>query len=618
LVRKGRYGFLKGKAISRFFVEHPPTEFVDERVRRIPLSVAHRRIAWRDVSRRSQRRRVHAAIVPAGVVTGNSLHVGYFRDDNAQRLEALLGLLNSFCVEGQIRSFLATGHVSLSVVRLARIPELTATTVKVLARETRSTIQKHAEHCALLEVAVAQAFGLSRDAFGAVLDDFPLSNAEREHFLDETLWKRSFVQTNNVPNKMSTSDIVIPNHFSAKLSELDIQTAVAVPPGGNWKNIPVTVPSKRLATIRESFKAGEGSRSTYYGRLRADAPSYTINTYFSRPGNGCHLHYDYDGGQHRVISEREAARLQSFPDSFRFFGSHSAIAKQIGNAVPPLLAYQVAQALGTPGQTVDLFCGAGGLSLGFTWAGWKPLTANDIDAPALRTYGANVHNDAVEGSIREREVFDELVRRVEAQRERRMPIALLGGPPCQGFSTAGKPRSMDDERNQLFQSYREMLERLRPDLFVFENVTGLLNMEGGRVFEVVKSALTLPGYQVAAWKLRAENYGVPQRRTRVFIVGFSKAYSNSINPPVPITDFGGDHNLFDRLTPAVTAEQALGDLPPLRPGEDGSTKAYLNPPSNWYQELMRGVSRAEQYIRLMTPRETDHHASSVSSRAART
>ena len=106
----------------------------------------------------------------------------------------------------------------------------------------------------------------------------------------------------------------IPNHMTARLSLLDMRMVNSVPPGGNWKNIPVEIPSKRLEQIRESFRRGEGSRSTYYGRLRPDQPSYTISTYFSRPGNGCHIHYEQD----RVLSQREAARLQSFPDSFSF------------------------------------------------------------------------------------------------------------------------------------------------------------------------------------------------------------------------------------------------------------------------------------------------------------
>src|SRR5438105_4499707 len=185
---------------------------------------------------------------------------------------------------------------------------------------------------------------------------------------------------------MVTQHSIIPNHYTARLSTLDLETAVCVPPGGNWKNIPVTVPSRRLESIRVSYAAGGGSRSTYYGRLHPDRPSYTINTYFNRPGNGCHLHYDYEGGQHRVLSEREAARLQSFPDNFLFSGSHLAVQKQIGNAVPPLLAYHIAKVLPIAGQYVDLFSGAGGLSLGFKWAGWEPIVANDIEPEFLDTY----------------------------------------------------------------------------------------------------------------------------------------------------------------------------------------------------------------------------------------
>ena len=100
------------------------------------------------------------------------------------------------------------------------------------------------------------------------------------------------------------------NHYAAKLSDLDMHIVNCVPPGGNWKDIPETIPSQRLAQIRESYKAGKGSRSTYYGRLRPEMPAYTINTYFNRPGNGCNMHYE----QNRTLSQREAARLQTFPD----------------------------------------------------------------------------------------------------------------------------------------------------------------------------------------------------------------------------------------------------------------------------------------------------------------
>ncbi|MHA1928039.1 MAG: DNA cytosine methyltransferase, partial [Candidatus Thorarchaeota archaeon] len=132
--------------------------------------------------------------------------------------------------------------------------------------------------------------------------------------------------------KSKPSDTVtLYNHVTSNLSTLDLEMILNVPPGGNWKDIPLEIAKKsvRLMQIRES-----GGRTTYYGRLRNDLPSYTISTYFNRPGNGTFIHPT----QHRLISFREAARLQSFPDHYRFLGSNSSKLKQIGNAVPPLLA----------------------------------------------------------------------------------------------------------------------------------------------------------------------------------------------------------------------------------------------------------------------------------------
>ena len=209
-----------------------------------------------------------------------------------------------------------------------------------------------------IEVEVAKLYGLSRDNLAALLSSFVKIDAdETRGLLSMPQWNRA--ATPLIPRQNEN----IPNHYSASLSELDLMIASAVPPGGNWKDVPESVPSRRIQQIRESYVAGKGSRSTYYGRLRPDAPAYTINTYFSRPGNGCHLHYDFT--QQRVLSQREAARLQSFPDSFVFQGSKNSINQQIGNAVPPLLAYQIALRFPTAGQFVDLFSGARWARSGF-------------------------------------------------------------------------------------------------------------------------------------------------------------------------------------------------------------------------------------------------------------
>ena len=387
-------------------------------------------------------------------------------------------------------------------------------------------MKKHTPELELFtEAYVAKnVYDLSREEFTIVLGQFPkITESEKGKLLN------MYDNTPCVSLSESDCDHVIHNHISAKLSELDMRMVKAIPQGGCWKNIPTSIPSKRLEKIREDYKAGKGSRSTYYGRLSAEMPSYTINTYFNRPGNGCHIHYEQD----RVISQREAARLQSFPDSFVFSGPQGAVNNQIGNAVPPLLAFQIAQVLGTPGKYIDLFCGAGGLGLGFKWAGWEPVVGNDIEKHFLKTYSENVHDNAVLGSVSDPEVFTKIVQIANEAKKEDIPFWVLGGPPCQGFSTAGY-RIVDDKRNTLVWDYLKVLEEIRPDGFLFENVTGLLNMKGGAVIEALKEAFHSVTPNVSGWVLSADDYGVPQRRKRVFLLG-KKDSSDFIAKPKQIT-----------------------------------------------------------------------------------
>lgn len=122
--------------------------------------------------------------------------------------------------------------------------------------------------------------------------------------------------------------MILYNHVAHKIGAYAQELARHIPQGDNWKDIPLSISDRRLDGIRAI-----GGRTTYYGRMRWDAPSYTIATYFNHVGNGCNLHPSQD----RVMSTREAARLQSFPDDFVFVGSKASQFKQIGNAVPPLL-----------------------------------------------------------------------------------------------------------------------------------------------------------------------------------------------------------------------------------------------------------------------------------------
>jgi DNA (cytosine-5)-methyltransferase 1 len=300
-------------------------------------------------------------------------------------------------------------------------------------------------------------------------------------------------------------------HIEFKLSELDLRMVKSIPPGGNWKDIPLDVPSKRLEQIRAS-----GGRTTLYGRLRWDAPSYTVTTYFNRPGNGCYIHPELD----RVLTGLEAARLQSFPDSYQFHGSKTSLTKQIGNAVPPLLAFAIGRRIRSKHpqliNCVDLFAGAGGLSLGLKWAGFAAVVANDFFKDAAATFIANNPDTVfVQGDITDARIQAELASAISDSGEIDL---VVGGPPCQGFSHAGL-RMIDDPRNMLYKEFVRVVEAHRPAVFLMENVDGILTLNGGRTFKEIKETFENLGYQVEGRKLLASDFGVPQRRRRVIIIG---------------------------------------------------------------------------------------------------
>src|SRR5699024_5813035 len=210
---------------------------------------------------------------------------------------------------------------------------------------------------------------------------------------------------------------------------------------------------------------------------------------------------------------REAARFQSFPDSFELIGSIGAINNQIGNAVPPLLAYQIAKNIPFKGQFVDLFCGAGGLALGFIWAGWTLIIGNDIDRYAIETHKRNLGGEAIVGDINSKDVHDIIVKKaIDAKKNNpNLPLFVLGGPPCQGFSTANTRRGTEDMRNWLFKSYVSIVNAIKPDGFVFENVRGILNLNKGQFFEMIKSELKGCVADIKVNQVSSASYGVPQR-----------------------------------------------------------------------------------------------------------
>lgn len=591
--QNGHPWFIKGKMVDRFSIKENNFQSIDKEGWVAPESVNHEKIVWRDVSRSNQKRRMIATIVPEGFAAGNSLGACYFKDGHSSDLKILLAIMNSLCFEFQLRNYLATGHISLSSLRKTKIPsrrrfENFKELVKLVEKQLKGNDLEEK-----IEAYVAKIiYGLDNEEFNFIVNSFhKLSEIERERLMAEhqRLEGRKIDGTRD--------EVKIYNHLSSTLSDMDLTIVKSVPPGGNWKNIPEHIPSKRVQTIRESYNAGKGSRSTYYGRLLPNMPSYTINTYLNRPGNGCHIHYNED----RVISQREAARFQSFPDSFEFIGSQQSINTQIGNAVPPLLAFQVAEqiskVIGTKGVYIDLFSGAGGMGLGFKWAGWKPLFANDIEKRFLETYARNVHADTILGSITDDEIFQTIVKKAVKLKEENKgkPFWILGGPPCQGFSTAGKKRTMEDPRNLLFRDYTKFLRKVKPDGFVFENVSGLLNMDKGKVFHDVKMEFKKVMGHIDGFVLQSEHFAIPQRRKRVFLVG-QRQFAGAVESPRIITKLEPNGELFDSYKQCVSVSDAISDLPSLVPGQNGDTLDYVSPPLNSYQMLMRGEITAREYF----------------------
>lgn len=367
------------------------------------------------------------------------------------------------------------------------------------------------------------------------------------------------------------------NHIAPGLSKLEWEMIQHIPAGGNWQNIPDTIPSQRLEQIRRS-----GGRTTYYGRLEFDKPSYTITTYFNRLGNGCNLH----PAQDRIISIREGARLQSFKDSFIFYGSKTSQYKQIGNAVPPLLARAIAEILKDHLKNltfVDLFAGAGGMSEGFLSEGYKLIAANEIEKNFFETYKLNHSefdkgNNLILGDITLPEIKEQIIS--VAKKQKKIGV-VIGGPPCQGFSHAGW-RNSDDKRNLLFKEFVHVVDEIRPEIFVMENVPGILTMRKGEAMKEIISSFEEIGYHVnRPFKLSAENFGVPQKRKRVVIIGSLK--NEKINQPESI--FSSNE---ENLPRPITVKQAIGGLPVLKTGSGDFEMICNYKSTSVYEKLMLG------------------------------
>lgn len=198
---------------------------------------------------------------------------------------------------------------------------------------------------------------------------------------------------------------------------------------------------------------------------------------------------------------------------------------------------------------VSLFCGAGGLDMGFDRAGFKTIWANDFDADACETHRKWSQAKVVCGDISKVDYST-------------IPVSdiILGGFPCQGFSLSG-PRKIDDSRNTLYKHYVKLVRQNKPLAFIGENVKGLLTMGNGQIIEAIIEDFSECGYDVFYKLINAKNFGVPQDRERVIIVGFRK--------DLKVESF----NLKESNGETMTLFDAIGDMPVANP-EDVCNAPY--------------------------------------------
>jgi DNA (cytosine-5)-methyltransferase 1 len=245
---------------------------------------------------------------------------------------------------------------------------------------------------------------------------------------------------------------------------------------------------------------------------------------------------------------------------------------------------------------IDLFAGAGGFGLGLQLGGFHVPISLEIDAwacdtlrynhPSTKVLQADIRDFSTSATIKEACPYT--------------PDLIIGGPPCQGFSIAGPAqKDPNDPRNSLFMNFAQWVSILEPKAFIMENVKGLLarrNAEGEKVIEIIKRTFRELGYFIEVWVLNAAEYGVPQIRERVFIVGHH--LETEIGKPRPghlldtskrsvvqplIVD-----NVFK---PAITLHEAISDLPELGAGEGLEEQPYTMPPETDYQRWARSDSQ---------------------------
>lgn len=322
---------------------------------------------------------------------------------------------------------------------------------------------------------------------------------------------------------------MIHNHITREYTGTVLDRMRHLKPGGKMGDLPENLQHDSFIRTGNKKTGGPNMRLL---RLEMNKPSLTVTAYIFNK----FVHPSAD----RYITPREAACLQDFPDDWAFVGSLGEVHHQIGNAVPVKLARAIAgsvadflKTIGVSGEVpiASYFCGAGGLDLGFESASddsirFKTEFCTDID----KACGYTIQLNRPEWNFFLGDITN-FSGNVVLNKIGRNPLVVIGGPPCQPFSVAGKQKATTDPLGKLYENYVEHVSILDPEVVVMENVYGLKQVKSSNVLWDIYKAFSRIGYEVKHQELLAANFGTPQMRRRLIFVATKS--ENTFKFPIP-------------------------------------------------------------------------------------
>ena len=226
---------------------------------------------------------------------------------------------------------------------------------------------------------------------------------------------------------------------------------------------------------------------------------------------------------------------------------------------------------------LDLFCGAGGFSVGCSWAGFEAVLGVDHLEPAVKTWAYN-HPNAISCLGDMTKINPNHIKDILASKGIEKINLITGGVPCQGFSNANRKHTDNDKRNYLFYEYMKFVEVFQPDYIILENVSGMRNTAGGKFEKNIRNNMIKLGYTPSVKLVNAADYGVPQLRQRLLFIGVKDGIGLKSPYVFPKGEYVGKHR---------TVADAISDLPEL--GNNETADRYTSAPVTDYQKLMRGI-----------------------------